>query len=79
MDTKDVHNEPAEAEVEVPVVSDVWPTKIVLHTYPNQVNVNPAPMDWGNQDPQARGPVVVSRHKATMPRRNGMFLQCTWR
>jgi GTP cyclohydrolase N terminal len=59
-------------EITSDVVAESWPTKIVLHTYPKQVGVNPAPMDWGNLDPQLRGPVVVSRHKATVRRRNGM-------
>jgi hypothetical protein len=28
-------------------------------------------MDWGNKDPQQRGPVVVSRDPSTVRRRNG--------
>jgi hypothetical protein len=28
-------------------------------------------MDWGNKDPQQRGPVVVSRTQSTIRRRNG--------
>jgi GTP cyclohydrolase N terminal len=30
-------------------------------------------MDWGNKDPQQRGPVVVSRTQTTIRRRNGKF------
>ena len=30
-------------------------------------------MDWGNQDPQMRGPVVVSRAASTIRRRNGWY------
>lgn len=59
------------AAAEAAAVSEAWPTKIVLHTYPNQTGVHPAPMDWGNEDAQLRGPVVVSRHKQTVRRRNG--------
>jgi len=49
----------------------MFPSKIVLVTYPKQVGVSPAPMDWGNKDPLKRGPVIVSRHKSTVGRRNG--------
>jgi hypothetical protein len=45
--------------------------KIVLQTYPKQAGVNPVPMDWGNLDPQSRGPVVVSHSASTVKRRNG--------
>jgi GTP cyclohydrolase I-like protein len=54
-------------------VSEAWPAKIVLGTYPNQAGVHPAPMDWGNPDPELRGPVVVSRQKSTVGRRNGKY------
>ena len=30
-------------------------------------------MDWGNKDPQKRGPVVVSRASSTLRRRNGKY------
>jgi len=40
-------------------------------TYPGQSGINPLPMDWGNKDPQERGPVVVSRTQSTLRRRNG--------
>ena len=40
-------------------------------TYPGQAGINPLPMDWGNKDPQQRGPVVVSRSATTIRRRNG--------
>jgi hypothetical protein len=60
-------------EMDSDAISEAWPTKIVLHTYPKQVGVRPAPMDWGNPDSQLRGPVVVSRHKTTVRRRNSML------
>jgi hypothetical protein len=44
---------------------------IVRRTYPGQSGINPLPMDWGNKDPQERGPVVVSRGATTIRRRNG--------
>jgi hypothetical protein len=42
-------------------------------TYPGQSGINPFPMDWGNKDPQLRGPVVESRGAETVRRRNGTF------
>jgi hypothetical protein len=43
----------------------------LCRTYPGQSGINPLPMDWGNKDPQERGPVVVSRGATTIRRRNG--------
>ncbi|KIM94996.1 hypothetical protein OIDMADRAFT_206915 [Oidiodendron maius Zn] len=45
-------------------------SRIILTTYPGQSGINPLPMDWGNQDPQKRGPVVTSRAASTIRRRN---------
>ncbi len=44
-------------------------------TYPGQSGINPLPMDWGNKDPQKRGPVVVSRTPTTIRRRNGELVR----
>lgn len=46
-------------------------SRIILTTYPGQSGIDPLPMDWGNPDPQQRGPVVVSRSQSTIRRRNG--------
>jgi len=46
-------------------------SKIILTSYPGQSGVDPIPMDWGNPDPNIRGPVVVSRLANTIRRRNG--------
>ncbi|KAF5233254.1 hypothetical protein FANTH_12620 [Fusarium anthophilum] len=46
-------------------------SRIILTTYPKQIGINPLPMDWGNQDPVKRGPIVVSRATSTIRRRNG--------
>ena len=48
-------------------------SRIILTTYPGQSGIDPLPMDWGNRDPQKRGPVVVSRTQSTIRRRNGEF------
>ncbi|PSS10614.1 hypothetical protein M430DRAFT_53171 [Amorphotheca resinae ATCC 22711] len=45
-------------------------SRIILTTYPGQSGIDPLPMDWGNKDPQQRGPVVVSRNSSTIRRRN---------
>ncbi|KAH7490725.1 Uracil-regulated protein 1 [Fusarium oxysporum f. sp. matthiolae] len=45
-------------------------SRIILTTYPKQIGINPLPMDWGNQDPVKRGPIVVSRAASTIRRRN---------
>ena len=50
-------------------------SRIILTTYPGQSGIDPLPMDWGNKDPLARGPVVVTRHANTIRRRNGMLFQ----
>ncbi|KAF8865753.1 GTP cyclohydrolase-like protein II [Acephala macrosclerotiorum] len=47
-------------------------SRIILTTYPGQSGINPLPMDWGNKDPQQRGPVVVSRSQTTIRRRNAI-------
>lgn len=46
-------------------------SKIILTSYPGQAGVDPLPMDWGNKNPDLRGPVVVSRNPSTIRRRNG--------
>ena len=48
-------------------------SRIILTTYPGQSGMDPLPMDWGNSNPQERGPVVVSRSQSTIRRRNGTY------
>jgi hypothetical protein len=62
---------PAVAEAPPRRASVSKTSKIILTSYPHQAGVDPLPMDWGNRDPVARGPVVVSRHPSTIRRRNG--------
>ncbi|KJZ71028.1 Uracil-regulated protein 1 [Hirsutella minnesotensis 3608] len=47
-------------------------SRIVLTTYPKQIGIDPFALDWGNPDPQKRGPVVVSRSTTTIRRRNAI-------
>jgi GTP cyclohydrolase N terminal len=46
-------------------------SKIILTTYPGQSGIDPIVMNWGEKDPEKRGPVVVSRGQTTVRRRNG--------
>ena len=46
-------------------------SRIILTTYPGQAGIDPLVMNWGHKDPMQRGPVVVSRNKSTIRRRNG--------
>ncbi|KAG0323055.1 Uracil-regulated protein 1 [Dissophora globulifera] len=38
----------------------IYTEKPVLTTYPGQKGVRPSKLNWGESDPQARGPVIVS-------------------
>ena len=48
-------------------------SRIILTTYPGQAGIDPIAMNWGNESPTERGPVVVSRSQSTLRRRNGKF------
>ena len=47
-------------------------SKINLTTYPGQSGIDPIRLIWGHVDPIQRGPVVVSRGKSTIRRRNAV-------
>ena len=68
------HPPASPAHVDAPASRQLPPakvSKIILTSYPGQARVDPLPMDWGHNDPNLRGPVVVSRHSSTIRRRNG--------
>lgn len=47
--------------------------RLVLTTYPNQVGINPLPMNWGATSPEARGPILASRADAiNLKKRNAI-------
>lgn len=46
-------------------------SRIILTTYPGQSGISPVVMNWGHEDPEKRGPVIVSRDQSTVRRRNG--------
>ncbi|KAK5064939.1 putative GTP cyclohydrolase [Exophiala bonariae] len=47
-------------------------SRIILTTYPGQSGIDPIPLEWGQEDPTKRGPIVVSRHYNTIRRRNAI-------
>ncbi|KAG0042553.1 Uracil-regulated protein 1 [Gryganskiella cystojenkinii] len=44
----------------------------VLTTYPDQRDVDPSKMNWGEADPLTRGPIIVSRDTLSFPIRNAI-------
>lgn len=62
------------SEVQIPRRSSTTTastSRVILTTYPGQGGVDPVIMNWGEQDPEKRGPVVVGRGSSTIRRRNG--------
>ncbi|PLB49131.1 uracil-regulated protein 1 [Aspergillus steynii IBT 23096] len=53
-------------------VMEHYSNRIVLTTYPNQSVANPIPLTWGAATPTERGPVIVSRSKNTLSKRNAI-------
>ncbi|KAK6349777.1 Uracil-regulated protein 1 [Orbilia brochopaga] len=52
--------------------ASMYGSRIILTTYPSQSGIDPVTMDWGNPDPEKRGPVVVNRGSGTIRRRNAI-------
>ncbi|RHZ49394.1 Uracil-regulated protein 1 [Aspergillus thermomutatus] len=53
-------------------VSTRYADRIILTTYPGQSVVDPIPLKWGASTPEERGPVLVSRNKNTISKRNAI-------
>jgi len=53
-------------------VSSSMTSKIILTTYPGQSGIDPLPMNWGHENANLRGPVVVSRAQGTIRKRNAI-------
>ncbi|KAI9148275.1 Uracil-regulated protein [Paramyrothecium foliicola] len=53
-------------------LNSLFKTRIVLTTYPGQSVVDPIELNWGDADPEHRGPILVSRSKETIKRRNAI-------
>jgi len=50
----------------------LYPSRVVLTTYPDQHGMKPFPLQWGAEDPKVRGPVICSRLGATIKQRNAL-------
>ncbi|ORY26814.1 GTP cyclohydrolase N terminal-domain-containing protein [Naematelia encephala] len=50
----------------------LYPSRVVLTTYPSQAGINPIPIKWGASSVLERGPVVCSRIKSNLPIRNSI-------
>ena len=46
--------------------------RVILTTYPNQVGIDPYPLNFGHPDAQIRGPILASRHPDSVKRRNAI-------
>ncbi|KAI9220672.1 GTP cyclohydrolase N terminal-domain-containing protein [Blastocladiella britannica] len=49
-----------------------YASRVILTTYPGQVGINPINLNWGNGDARVRGPIVASRHPASIRIRNAI-------
>ncbi|PHH73860.1 hypothetical protein CDD83_4657 [Cordyceps sp. RAO-2017] len=75
--TESIQNSPtvkdADSSLTVSAIpKSVFPSRIVLTTYPKQIGIDPIPIHWGNSDHLKRGPVIVSRSPSTIRRRNAI-------
>ncbi|KAK4688304.1 hypothetical protein P7C73_g1789, partial [Tremellales sp. Uapishka_1] len=51
----------------------LYPSRVILTTYPSQAGINPIPVQWGaGPTGRDRGPVVCSRIKSNLPIRNSI-------
>ncbi|KAI0087850.1 GTP cyclohydrolase N terminal-domain-containing protein [Irpex rosettiformis] len=50
----------------------LYPSRVMLTTYPDQHGIKPYPLKWGAADPATRGPVICSRLPTTIKQRNAI-------
>ncbi|KAF8625613.1 hypothetical protein AX17_006799 [Amanita inopinata Kibby_2008] len=50
----------------------LYPGRVNLTTYPDQHGIEPHHLNWGAQDPKARGPVICSRLPSSIKSRNAI-------
>ncbi|KAF8588577.1 hypothetical protein K439DRAFT_1334891 [Ramaria rubella] len=50
----------------------LYPSRVILTTYPDQTGIKPYPLTWGANDPQVRGPVIPSRLPSSLKQRNAI-------
>lgn len=52
--------------------SQLYPSRVILTTYPGQFGISPIPVVWGAGDPITRGPIIASRHPDSIGIRNAI-------
>ncbi|CAG8437333.1 2809_t:CDS:2 [Diversispora eburnea] len=50
----------------------LYSERVILTTYPDQFGIKPIPLKWAELDPNVRGPIVASRHPASIKIRNAI-------
>ncbi|KAI0769929.1 GTP cyclohydrolase N terminal-domain-containing protein [Fomes fomentarius] len=50
----------------------LYPSRIILTTYPDSHGIKPYPLQWGASDPAVRGPIVCSRLPSSIKQRNAL-------
>ncbi|TBU27163.1 GTP cyclohydrolase N terminal-domain-containing protein [Dichomitus squalens] len=50
----------------------LYPSRVLLTTYPDQHGIKPYPLQWGAADPAVRGPVICSRLPTSIKQRNAI-------
>jgi GTP cyclohydrolase II len=53
-------------------MTSMYPSRVILTTYPGQHGIQPVTLNWGAQDPKVRGPIVASRHAGSIKKRNAI-------
>ncbi|KAF9646291.1 hypothetical protein BDM02DRAFT_3118871 [Thelephora ganbajun] len=51
---------------------NLYPSRVMLTTYPDQYGISPFTLNWGASDATSRGPVVCSRLPSSIKRRNAI-------
>lgn len=51
---------------------NLYPSRVMLTTYPDQYGISPYTLNWGATDATSRGPVVCSRLPSSIKRRNAI-------
>ncbi|CEG80122.1 Putative Podospora anserina S mat genomic DNA chromosome 2, supercontig 2 [Rhizopus microsporus] len=61
----------ANTSVSTPTTT-MYPTRVILTTYPTQQGIQPIPLNWGAPDAKMRGPIIASRHPESIKKRNAI-------
>ncbi|TDL16243.1 hypothetical protein BD410DRAFT_808287 [Rickenella mellea] len=51
---------------------NLYPSRVILTTYPDQHGIKPYPLQWGASDPKLRGPIICSRLPPSIKQRNAI-------